>query len=201
MMHFFPAGPQKGFTTKRAERQVRVIASLPEARAESEPVRGFTLLIAVILTSVLVSIGLALLDVSYKDVVLSSTAKQSNYAFYQADSTIECALYWDSTVNAFDYSSPLSASSMKCGTLPLISYTSSQSPAPFGSGNIRTTTFDIPCKPDGTGGTSGSITIVKTDPTGVCDSAGHKSCLYATGYNICDATSDKRLERGLKVTY
>src|ERR1700743_3560876 len=66
--------------------------------------RGFTLLVAVILTSVILSGGLALLDISYKQVTRAASARQSQYAFYNADSAIECALYWDS-IDTFDYNS------------------------------------------------------------------------------------------------
>ena len=71
------------------------------------PSRGFTLLISVLLVTVILSLSLSLLDVAYKQVVLSSTAKQSQYAFYTADSALECTLYWDqlTTGSAFDSSS------------------------------------------------------------------------------------------------
>ncbi len=48
--------------------------------------RGFALIIAIILTSVVLTMAEALLDVAYKQVLLSSAAKNSQYAFYNADS-------------------------------------------------------------------------------------------------------------------
>ena len=65
--------------------------------------RGFTLLVAVILASVALSLGLILLDISYKQVVLASSARQSQSAFYNADSAMECALYWDQQFDSFAY--------------------------------------------------------------------------------------------------
>ncbi|MEK7201273.1 MAG: hypothetical protein AAB737_01395, partial [Patescibacteria group bacterium] len=149
------------------------------------PVRGFTLLIAVILSSVLVSVGLALLDISYKQVLLASTATQSQYAFYNADSALECALYWDQKNNAFDYSSPLGASNIICGNLTVTGY-SVTTP----SAGVKNTTFVIPCAGSGSAGT---VTIQK-------NSTGDTS-VYASGYNSCDGTDIRRIERGLKATY
>ncbi|HRH55251.1 MAG TPA: hypothetical protein PK609_00060 [Candidatus Paceibacterota bacterium] len=151
--------------------------------------RGFTLLIAVVLTSVLLSVGLALLDIAYKQVVLSSTARQSQYAFYAADSAMECALYWDQKQNAFSYSSALST--ITCGAVNIPVTTSV-------SGGTRTSSFDIPCAD---GGISATVTIYKTNGASVCTGDSANSCMYANGYNSCSADDARRIERGLKVFY
>lgn len=152
---------------------------------QDSPVRGFTLLIAVILSSVLVSVGLALLDISYKQVLLASTATQSQYAFYNADSALECALYWDQKYNAFDYTSPLAASTIVCGNLTVTDYAITTP-----SAGVKSTTFTIPCAGSGSAGT---VTIMKV-------STGDTS-VYTSGYNSCNATDTRRIERGLKATY
>ncbi len=63
--------------------------------------RGFTLLIAVIFMTVMLSFGLALGSLGYKQITLSSTAKQSQYAFYAADAGLECGLYADQRDHLF----------------------------------------------------------------------------------------------------
>ncbi|HEX2792461.1 MAG TPA: hypothetical protein VHO23_01980 [Candidatus Paceibacterota bacterium] len=140
------------------------------------------MLIAVILTSVLLAIGLALIDVAYKQLVLASTVKQSEAAFYAADAGLECALYWDQQQGAFSYSTPLS--SINCGSRA-IAVTSSV------SGSTRTSSFSMTC-PDGTG-TRASIVAYKT-------SAG-ATALYSSGYSSCSTSDPRRVERGLKVTF
>jgi len=65
--------------------------------------RGFTLLIAVIFMSVMLSFGLALGSLGYKQQVLASNAIASQYAFYVADTALECALYADQQLGLFDY--------------------------------------------------------------------------------------------------
>ena len=65
--------------------------------------RGFALIIAVIFMSVMLTLGLALSSLGYKQQVLASTAIESQYAFYAADAGLECALYADQQQNSFDY--------------------------------------------------------------------------------------------------
>ncbi|MBI2025166.1 pilus assembly PilX N-terminal domain-containing protein [Candidatus Kaiserbacteria bacterium] len=94
--------------------------------------RGFALLIAVVFMSVMLSFGLALGSLSYKQQVLASSAIQSQYAFYAADAGLECALYADQQENRFAYppSAPSSAPTMTCDGSAAISasfsYTASQ---------------------------------------------------------------------------
>lgn len=152
-----------------------------------EQPRGFTLLVAVVLTSVLLAVGLALLDIAYKQVVLSSTARQSQFAFYAADSAMECALYWDQQQNAFSYATPLT--SIRCAATD-IALSSSV------SGGTRTTTFSTPCL----NGVTASVTVYKTSGA-ACSGSTATSCLYANGFNTCNASDPRRIERGLKVFY
>lgn len=70
--------------------------------------RGFALLVAVIFMSVMLSFGLALGSLSYKQQVLASSAIQSQYAFYAADSALECALYEDQQLGLFEFNSDVS---------------------------------------------------------------------------------------------
>ncbi len=65
--------------------------------------RGFALLIAVIFMTVVLSFGLALTSLGYKQEVLASTAIESQYAFYAADAALECALYADQQQANYTY--------------------------------------------------------------------------------------------------
>lgn len=66
--------------------------------------RGFTLLIAVIFMSVMLSFGLALSSIGYKQQVLASGSIASQYAFYVADTALECVLFADQQQDLFGYS-------------------------------------------------------------------------------------------------
>lgn len=143
--------------------------------------RGFTLIIAVVLTSVLVSIGLTLLDVTLKQILLASAATQSTTAFYAADSALECALYADQQQGAFSYAGNLSSITCHGRSIPVASSI---------VGAERVSTLSISCA---SGGADGSVTVYKT--------AAGVTRIYANGYNTCDTSDARRTERGLKVTY
>ena len=78
--------------------------------------QGFVLLIAVIFMSVMLSLGLVLGSLAYKQQVLASNAIESQYAFYAADAALECALYADQQLNVFAFpsSQPASAPTIMC---------------------------------------------------------------------------------------
>lgn len=65
--------------------------------------RGFALLIAVIFMSVMLTLGLGLSSLGYKQEVLASSVIESQYAFYVADAVLECALYFDQKEDTFSY--------------------------------------------------------------------------------------------------
>ncbi len=57
--------------------------------------KGFTLLLATLVSSLLLSVGLSMFTIAQKEIILSSLGRDSQYAFYAADSGAECALYLD----------------------------------------------------------------------------------------------------------
>ena len=148
--------------------------------------RGFTLLVALVFVSVILSVGLALLDVSYKQVILTSAARQSEYAFYNADSAMECALYADQVQGVFVYDFPGSmgnpALNIVCQGQNVGNYNATQ------AGGWRTTSFSVPCSG---GGFNADVTVLKQQTT-------NTTKIYANGYSDCNATNPQRMERGLR---
>lgn len=57
--------------------------------------RGFTLFYAVLVASLLLAVGLAIFNITFKGLILSSDARESQNSFYGADTGLECALFWD----------------------------------------------------------------------------------------------------------
>lgn len=68
---------------------------MKEKNPHNKVSRGFTLYYAALFAGVLVIIGGALLNLALKEFRLSATLRDSEYAFFAADSGTECALYWD----------------------------------------------------------------------------------------------------------
>lgn len=63
--------------------------------------KGVTLLIAVIVAGIIVSIGVSLANTAIKEVIFSSTGRNSITAFYMADAGYECSLYWENVRGDF----------------------------------------------------------------------------------------------------
>jgi hypothetical protein len=57
--------------------------------------KGYAILFTVILVSIISLIGIGLSNVTYKQLMLSSGAKDSQVSFYTSDMATECALYAD----------------------------------------------------------------------------------------------------------
>lgn len=151
------------------------------------PSRGFTLLIAIMLSSAALSVGLALLDIAYKQTTISSSVAQSQSAFYNADTVMECALYWDQQQDAFSYTSPLS--SITCGgvSLPVTINQVPSSPNP----RVRTFVMVLPCS--GSGESIASTTVYKWST--------RQTSIYSSGFNICNPNHSRRIERSLRASY
>lgn len=57
--------------------------------------RGVTLFYAILIGSIILLIGASMLNLALKEFLLSASVRESEYAFFAADSGSECALYWD----------------------------------------------------------------------------------------------------------
>lgn len=90
--------------------------------------KGFTLLLASLLASLLLAIGLSMFAIAHKEIILSSLGRDSQYAFYAADSGAECALFWD-LKGGFSVDTPLTGA--RCNNQPIGELASD------GSGNLE----------------------------------------------------------------
>ncbi len=68
--------------------------------------RGFTILLAALVASLVLALGISVFSIAQKQIILSSLGRSSQYAFYVADSAAECALYWDMRFGYFSSTSP-----------------------------------------------------------------------------------------------
>ena len=57
--------------------------------------KGFTLLFAVLISSVLLAIGMGIFNIVYRELQLSGLTRDSDTAIFAADAGIECGLYWE----------------------------------------------------------------------------------------------------------
>ena len=62
---------------------------------------GFAVLFAILLASFLISLGISIFSVSLKEIMITTSIRDSQIAYYAADSARECAIYWDVKQGAF----------------------------------------------------------------------------------------------------
>lgn len=161
--------------------------------ADFQP-RGFTLLVALIFISVILSVGLALTDIAYKQIILASTAQQSEYAFYNADSALECGLEQDQQHDTFDYTNEPIANNQGPFTCEGQAITFNGGPVVVSAPtSTRTTTFNVGCS---SGGTLAQVTVLKSLVGGT-----YRTVIYSDGFNTCNANNPQLVERGLQSHY
>lgn len=152
--------------------------------------RGFTLLLAALVASIVLAIGTSIFQLAQKELILSSIGRDSQYAFYAADTGAECALYWDVRYQAFATSSetaPLEA---------IICDNQSSDVSPLQVGETVHSSFQF--EPNGYCA-SVSVTKAVQEDTGAV-----ASIIHADGYSTtCDAieTSPRALQRSVELRY
>lgn len=67
---------------------------------------GFIILYTVLITTVILTVIIGVVGISYKELLLSSSARESHVSFFAADTGIECGLFLDRQQNAFTTPSP-----------------------------------------------------------------------------------------------
>jgi len=84
--------------------------------------RGFVLLFAILVSSVILAVGMGAFNITLKELALSAAGRDSQVAFYYADTGSECAFFWDrkhpnfdDTVFEYEGSSLLVPDGVRCG--------------------------------------------------------------------------------------
>ena len=154
------------------------------------PNRGFAMLFSVLISSLLVVIGLSIFNITLKELTISTSARESQIAFYAANSGMECALYWDLKENAFAKSTDDYARVASMTPQPTCNGFDINN-SPYKSGQkIITSTSDI--QVTDSSGSCFDITITKEEKSGVMETT-----IESQGKNIC-GTTGRRVERGLR---
>ncbi len=141
---------------------------------------GFTLFIAIVITATLLLVSTGIISVAVKEAFLTTANRHSQEAFYAADTGIECVLYWDlknSGLSAFATSTPAN-----------ISCNNQSFTVGGATGESRFTLIFPPNK-------YCAELFVKTT------NVQPKTSIESLGYNDCDSSNPRRVQRALKATY
>jgi hypothetical protein len=167
--------------------------------------KGFTLLFSTLVASLILVIAMAIANISLQQFLLSSAGRESQRAFYYADTGIDCAQYYDrKSPGGFNFPTPDDKDStgpIDCGA-DLVS----------GEPTITSTNSN---------NTGTTTSIYKINPSDTCDSEAKRrnpsfeiqvekgkvredvyfTIIRARGYNTCDINNPRRVERGLLIRY
>lgn len=148
---------------------------------------GYAILFTVVIVSAISVITAGLTNAAYKQLVLSSLAKDSQTAFYQADTAGDCALYADRKEAFKTPPNIFNTGSFTCGGVDLDvsvsggGYTIYPTSAVDNSNN--------PCfRIDVTKDSVSAAPLVKTT-------------ISAKGYNICNTSNSRTVEREIQINY
>jgi Tfp pilus assembly protein PilX len=162
--------------------------------------KGFTLLFAVLISSLLLSIGIAILDLTLKEFLLSSAGRESQLAFYAADDAMECALYWDhNTAGGSGSSFATSSESTVNPSFACNGQTITPPAATYPSAGVAITVMHVPY--------SGNVVdpcanVVVTKTTTVVGGFPTTATIIdSRGYDTCDSTNPQQTERGIQSNY
>ena len=169
--------------------------------------RGFTIFFAVLVSSLALAIGLAIYDLLVRELELTRTATQSQYAIYAADTGAECALYWDSKYNGSDSAfatstdsneptsgimcneQDVAAAAVTAGTWPIESETDSDSAATEFQVLLIAGDIASPCA------------IVRVQKTTANPGDPPATTVTSRGRNTCELGAPLQIERTLEVNY
>lgn len=146
---------------------------------------GFAMLFTVLIVTLILSIAVGISNLTLRQTILSSLAKDSQAAFSAADSAVECGLYYDVTQNIFP--SPTDP-----GTVPTTIVCGDRT-LTFDSALSFTDYFLYAEKGANPSQYCYSILFDKSTSPGV-------NIVQGRGYNIC-SVNPRQVERALETRY
>lgn len=186
--------------------------------------RGYTLLFAVLLSSLVLSIGISILTISRKELTLSASSRESQASFFAADTGIECTRFYLKNANALP-------GTINCNGYPVTTTTGAPIPNTRETGQVdefgnpttfpptTVTNFEVRLGPIPTGQSQPLITepcvkvavrrewsnpeLEDDNPANDDLSIGDRlvTTIESRGYNTCDPNDPRRTERGVRMRF
>ncbi len=154
------------------------------------------MLFAVLISIIVLAVGASIVNIALKQIVLSGVGRESQYAFYAANTGIECAIYWDLNHDVFaevDGNLGLKKDTAKCAGVMLLGDGKLESEGSDGEKAISTFKLSMLPAED----RCVDVTVEKL----IENNAIASTTVISRGYNTCDEKSPRRTERGLRITY
>ncbi len=147
--------------------------------------KGFALFLAVVITGTLLVIATGMVALAVKQSRISVSGRDSQQAFYAADSGLECALYWD-----VKSSTGTSAFDITTGTTINCNRDANNSSNQWVVGGNVLSTFTMTFLPDPY---CAKVSVTKN--------ADGTTLIESLGYNSCNSSNPRRVERAVRANY
>lgn len=159
---------------------------------------GFAILYAILMVSIVLTISLSLLNITFKQIIFSVTGRDSKIAFYAADSALQCATYWDvyavpntdSPFGYFDLNGDFVQQNVSKQKVTCFGQAEKQLVVNLSNPKQQISSFDIAFND----GSFATIVVAK----GVDNNNVTINSIEASGYNTSDQNSPRRLQRTLR---
>ncbi len=176
--------------------------------------RGYTLLFAVFTSALVLGVGAFIVGIARKQFIISSAARDSVYAFYSADSGIECVVQ----AGASNWGPNNNPTSIDCAgsnidlsaPVEIVNNSPDEDQPPKegkvfatnGANKIFMTTGEFLLKQVGTENVQGCVTLKIWTGNDKTDNTITRSVISSRGYNVCDETggpaaSTRTVERAI----
>lgn len=175
--------------------------------------KGFILVLSLFLSTIVLTITLGMMNILYKQLILSSTGRESQIAFYAADIGLECAFYWDfyapgSNGSIFSASSSARSSSTfvaPCASQDIIDGVglngfsiAPNTPAPMSCTTLGT---DEICEFNIVNIDNKACSKVTVTKKSIPTAQGHTTFLESKGRNRCSSSDLRAVERAIEFRY
>jgi len=163
--------------------------------------KGFTIFVAIMVTGTLTLIAMGIIALVVRQSTIATSARASQAAFYAADTGAECAIYWDAVgqagVSAFATTSSIT---IQCN------HDSAANPNNSAQRNLSNQ-FIIGHNTSNPGYAVSTFGPIHFYPNQYCAQVtvykydNNTTQIESKGYNTCDTTDPRRVERAVKVNY
>ena len=163
---------------------------------------GFAVLFSVLLASFLITLGISIFSISLKEIQITTSVRDSQVAYYAADSARECAIYWDVKKGAYPTCLDTSCSSKTTDDqINTITCNGINIPVTLIQDTLGLAKFSTPIIPDFFRASSTSFAMPASDIriTKIWENSGVTTKIETWGHNT--QILGRRVERGMSQTY
>jgi len=180
--------------------------------------KGFTLLFAVLVSTLVLAVGASIISMAIRQTILSGIGRDSQFAFYAANTGVECGIYYD-RLDSYNFAtstdSSVDSGDIFCANNTLKEADGDVTKTEEGD-TYATTKFRLFFKD------IGDNEEIRDDDLEYCvdvyvekfavdddgnpvsnigDAERYATKVLARGYNTCDTDNARRIERGLEIEY